>query len=603
MNKYIEPLLDYMNAECDFAYLLDGRWGSGKTYFINHDLKDAMKEKGIRVIHTSLYGKTSINETESETVLKILFDSDIPGKIFSKVFKKIGEVNSNLSLAIDIFASAMQAFVPAVKKLDSSHLKKDYLFVFDDIERCNQDLLPDLLGEINTHYTEKGYHVMLVADESKLIKDKLYNERKEKIVRHTLHFAHPDMPSLISSVIRARKGSRILELYKSEAGAFNGFISSVSSVDNIRTWLAAFDFYDGIVDKCSFGEDYPYYLQLFCIVFLTTHYLNTNKKLFDENESGKDALKEAISKDFNIKIIDGLLTYGRMFTLTFAYPSNLKFAKINSIISFIETGICESSAVRSEMEKRFPVSSEAERWLVSCSDYENLSQDELGKSIEGVIVAVRAGGYALEKLIYISHLFDALDCLGYLSLYGDRFFDYQEILINAVDNITPDKTGDFFKRDLGHNKYDEFVSERPNYLKDALERIRLKYFDYEAIDKEKFIEVFTHLDKYSLDDIRYSSDERIGTIEKAYKYELFPAILNYSPKAVNKLRIYLAGITQQLSSGASYGSEFPYLEKLKTYLDLELEQMENSKRKVDLTVFNNYVERAIKKLKEIERYN
>lgn len=80
VGKYIEPLLDYMKADCDYAYLLDGRWGSGKTYFVNHDLKNALKEKGFRLIHTSLYGKTSINETESETVLKILLDSELRGR-------------------------------------------------------------------------------------------------------------------------------------------------------------------------------------------------------------------------------------------------------------------------------------------------------------------------------------------------------------------------------------------------------------------------------------------------------------------------------------------------------------------------------------------
>jgi len=43
------------------AMLLNGEWGCGKTYLIDHDLKEALKNTYI-IIRVSLFGLNSIDE-------------------------------------------------------------------------------------------------------------------------------------------------------------------------------------------------------------------------------------------------------------------------------------------------------------------------------------------------------------------------------------------------------------------------------------------------------------------------------------------------------------------------------------------------------------
>ena len=53
LSKYIESIKDFMKRKCDYAYLLNGKWGSGKTFFVENDLKNALANEKIKLIHVS----------------------------------------------------------------------------------------------------------------------------------------------------------------------------------------------------------------------------------------------------------------------------------------------------------------------------------------------------------------------------------------------------------------------------------------------------------------------------------------------------------------------------------------------------------------------
>lgn len=59
-----EAIKGYM--ECDDiglqALVLHGEWGSGKTYYCEHDLKAALDEIGIRICRVSLFGVSNYDE-------------------------------------------------------------------------------------------------------------------------------------------------------------------------------------------------------------------------------------------------------------------------------------------------------------------------------------------------------------------------------------------------------------------------------------------------------------------------------------------------------------------------------------------------------------
>ena len=53
MEDLVESILDYIRAEyTDYAIMIYGEWGSGKTYFWNHKIKpkiEAMQVNGKRL--------------------------------------------------------------------------------------------------------------------------------------------------------------------------------------------------------------------------------------------------------------------------------------------------------------------------------------------------------------------------------------------------------------------------------------------------------------------------------------------------------------------------------------------------------------------------
>ena len=54
---------DYLNEDSvDYAILINGKWGSGKTYYWKNYLEKIIIDKGITTLYISLNGVDSINE-------------------------------------------------------------------------------------------------------------------------------------------------------------------------------------------------------------------------------------------------------------------------------------------------------------------------------------------------------------------------------------------------------------------------------------------------------------------------------------------------------------------------------------------------------------
>ena len=68
MDDLVESILDYIRADyTDYAIMINGEWGSGKTYFWNHKIRnkiEAMQINGKKytTIYMSLYGISNLEE-------------------------------------------------------------------------------------------------------------------------------------------------------------------------------------------------------------------------------------------------------------------------------------------------------------------------------------------------------------------------------------------------------------------------------------------------------------------------------------------------------------------------------------------------------------
>ena len=76
MDDLVESILDYVRSDyTDYAIMINGEWGSGKTYFWNNQIKkkiETMKLNGkkYRTIYMSLYGISNLEEISKKIFIE-----------------------------------------------------------------------------------------------------------------------------------------------------------------------------------------------------------------------------------------------------------------------------------------------------------------------------------------------------------------------------------------------------------------------------------------------------------------------------------------------------------------------------------------------------
>ncbi|MBO7550177.1 MAG: hypothetical protein J6T62_01435 [Fibrobacter sp.] len=186
-NRHIASFLDgYLNAsnKPDYAVLITGDWGSGKTHFIKKYLcgdKKIVKnwltgcEKHI-VLYVSLFGAKSRADMDGRVLEKlhpILKSEKI--NVFTSSFPIIGIIAGACSPVPGGAATGerigkdLQYFTKTFKNsLLKEKQKKDFkklVVVFDDVERADMPL-PELLGYLNEYVEHLQVPCILLADEN-----------------------------------------------------------------------------------------------------------------------------------------------------------------------------------------------------------------------------------------------------------------------------------------------------------------------------------------------------------------------------------------------------------------------------------------------------
>ena len=76
MDDLVESILDYIRSDyTDYAIMINGEWGSGKTYFWNNKIKskiDSMQIHGKKytTIYMSLYGISNLEEISKKIFIE-----------------------------------------------------------------------------------------------------------------------------------------------------------------------------------------------------------------------------------------------------------------------------------------------------------------------------------------------------------------------------------------------------------------------------------------------------------------------------------------------------------------------------------------------------
>lgn len=188
--QVIEEVKRYvMDTSYPYAILIDGEWGSGKTYFIQHSLLDAIKSimnesdlQGIKYI--SLYGCHTLKDVQEAIIwsfaneVKRIVNND-NGRSSNVVLDNIYTTSRQILKGIkDHFLSDINVYDISADWL----LMKNYLFVFDDLERCDCQV-NELFGFLNGLVEHEKTKVILVANEREIF---LRESQEQKELQYML---------------------------------------------------------------------------------------------------------------------------------------------------------------------------------------------------------------------------------------------------------------------------------------------------------------------------------------------------------------------------------------------------------------------------------
>ena len=172
MEDLIESILDYIRSDyTDYAIMINGEWGSGKTYFWNNKIRpkiENMSVNGRRLtpIYMSLYGISNLEEISK----KIFIETT---QLMDKNLKKF--MNASGVNAIPEYAKTgldMANFFGVTQngdKIDYSDFfsTDDKVLCFDDLERANVDVI-DILGYINNFVEHDHIKTIIICNEKEL---------------------------------------------------------------------------------------------------------------------------------------------------------------------------------------------------------------------------------------------------------------------------------------------------------------------------------------------------------------------------------------------------------------------------------------------------
>jgi len=185
-NEHISDYLEYyskLEIEPEFAVLLRGPWGCGKSWFI----KNFLKEKDLKHLYISLNGVSRIKEIEDSIFQQIHPVLSSKGmKIAGKLFK--GLLKTTIKVDIDGDGNddaSITSNIPDVDVETYFNNVDERIIVFDDLERCSLPI-KDIMGYINQYVEVNGLKVVILAKESEILDQpengKVYKEIKEKLI-------------------------------------------------------------------------------------------------------------------------------------------------------------------------------------------------------------------------------------------------------------------------------------------------------------------------------------------------------------------------------------------------------------------------------------
>lgn len=229
----------YLKNDSNYAVMITGDWGVGKTYYFKKILSERIEntdvytnpKKKYKPIIVSLFGLSSIEEIQTEIFLSIY------PLLKNKTVKLGSSIAKSLVKGI-LKLKGLSEYGDIISETETN--KNDWInfnelvICFDDFERLSDKLsIEELVGYINSLVENENVKIIILANQDK-IPNTNYYILKEKVIGNTIEFIQDleySFDSLISEKFSGFKN------YTSFLKKYKAYIIEVFSSDtkNLRT--------------------------------------------------------------------------------------------------------------------------------------------------------------------------------------------------------------------------------------------------------------------------------------------------------------------------------------------------------------------------------
>jgi KAP family P-loop domain len=431
--KNIEVIFeDYLKADkTQYAILLNGSWGCGKTYFWKHSLNKIAEENKFKTIYISLNGISKIDALDHMLFIKLI--PFISNQENNKIKNATILLTNMLNQTAKYFTKSSLSDMFQGVTMDSYSFS-NYVICFDDLERC-QIPVKEVLGFINNYIEHKNLKTIFLADETNIdSSQKGYDSIKEKVIGRVLNFElniEETLPFLFKR-------------YESDKPEFYNFMLSQKQVlvgilkEYKQNNLRIISFYLDVLVKlfpCFNNVDEKYVQELILFsALITIEFKKGNLKSSDyKDPKGVDLIDEyyhslnitRTSRDTEKNPVEKIKMYKEVFYETYLDKRIKNYFYYQSVYSYILSGYINLSDLEVEIKKRYPevISQEFQefRRLLNYK-FRELSDIDFKELSNKVLLNAKEGKYHIYDYPHIADFY--------------YYFSKNHLITESVDSIT-----------------------------------------------------------------------------------------------------------------------------------------------------------------------
>lgn len=616
MNELISKYLsDYLlNPDPQYAVMLKGKWGCGKSFFVNKWIKEykpADRKKSLKPIYVSLYGlkdTSQITESIDRVLHPLLYSKGakltkkllgIAGKVVLKTSfegNKEGKGDISLDATLDSLSILLSKDI---------NILGNKLIIFDDLERCLIDMKL-LLGYINSFVEHGSCHVILVGDETRVVSrwKKTLIEFKEKTVGREFEIM-PDVDDAITCFLHGYIPSD--EWLQNQKTLITD-IFHATECNNLRILRQCLYDFNGLYAEVrdSIEENDEPFMQSLLASYIVVYceYRGKCHDLFSHWEWSYTA-GIAVNSEMMGQIRQKYKSVEERYNLDVLNTNH-----ITNIVRWIELGQSLNTYVKGTLEMMRHNTTHLEKLAgfrdmpleVFETECSALEQDVVNNAFPNIFLL----GRSLAFLAFFDH--------------KSLFWMKQAVVSLAKKHVKESYTKQSTKEELyeQRNQFIQGLNSFGRFRETVVGADVIKYTDGVFNDcdknlKNKFERVLSHITDDNVGQLLGLSQEptpdkqcpyNLTSVFKNIEVEdLFNSVCNLSNKSLNILSSFLSlhyGFSYCLGNGSNmFSDDYAVLSDLRSRLEIEYK----NRRSVDRYVLGNFMHNLDDAIKRASGYN